>query len=1032
MIFKGLFIGIDRYKYVYIPWLSCAKNDAVAMHAVFTDTLGGETKLLFDQQATRVEIEKELQELAQCDEDDVVLIYFSGHGTDTHELVTYDTDINDLNNTTIPLEILSEWLSKIPAKRLLCVLDCCFSGGAGAKVFQTGLRSKALKSTDDLIKQLSGDNRLIFTACLGTEKAWESQKLGHGFLTYYLIDALINAEEVRESGKTRVFKIFDYVSKKVKDAASAIGKTQTPTLTGRIEGELTWPIFQAGPLYKIAFPDLAIQDVSKDVKSLSVYGFSPDMIDAWAGTVKDLNQLQLDAVNDFGLLRGEHLVVSAPTSSGKTMIGELAALHGIRTGKRTFFLLPMKALVNDKYTAFNNTYGRFGLKTIRATGDYSDDVPALMRGQYNICLMTYEKFAALFLSSPHIVEQVGVIVIDEVQMIADATRGANLEFVITLLKMRRLQGIEPQLIALSAVIGDTNGFERWLEAKLLRRNERPVPLDEGVITSHGTFRYLDEKAVEQQIPNFVTPFYQKGSSQDIIIPLVQKLVSEKQQVIVFRETKGEARGCALYLARDLGLSPAQEIIDLIPKADLSRSSNDLQKALAGGTAFHIADLNPEERKIIEENFRTKDTKLRVIVATTTLAMGVNTPADTVIIVGLEHPGNQSYSIAEYKNMVGRAGRLGYTPKGYSYLIAMTSNDEHNYWNKYILGQPENLQSRFFDRDTDPRSLVLKVLAASQRYANQGMATEDVSIFLEQSFGSFQQKQKLPQWQWDRSHIASVMIQLERYDLIQNNGNGVYSLTRLGWVAGKSGLEVESIVRIIDVVKPLQSSELTDPALIAVSQLTVELDSLLFPINRKSTQSEPQTWQRELQGQQIPQPVLRSFYNNVKDQVDATLRAKKTVACLLWITEQPLAHIETVMTQFSGGANTAAGAIRAVASRSCDVLPVVSDIAQVLHPELDLGDRIKRLTTRLEIGIPAKAMFIGEQTGSALSRPDYQRLIVAGLHDWEAIEKAGDKELLDCVDGSTIKLDAIRKAAVDRLQSKDDEVLLAPLLPAYEG
>src|SRR5574341_14286 len=187
MIFKGLFIGIDQYKFTYIPWLSCAKSDAVAMHALFTDTLGGQTKLLFNQQTTRAEIEKEIQELAQCNEEDVVLIYFSGHGSDTHELVTYYTDTNDLTNTAIPLETLTEWLSKIPAKRLLCVLDCCFSGEAGAKVFQTGLKSKDLKSTDDLIKQLSGDNRLIFTACLGTETAWENQKLGHGFLTYYLI-----------------------------------------------------------------------------------------------------------------------------------------------------------------------------------------------------------------------------------------------------------------------------------------------------------------------------------------------------------------------------------------------------------------------------------------------------------------------------------------------------------------------------------------------------------------------------------------------------------------------------------------------------------------------------------------------------------------------------------------------------------------------------------------------------------------------------------------------------------------------------
>jgi helicase len=175
-----------------------------------------------------------------------------------------------------------------------------------------------------------------------------------------------------------------------------------------------------------------------------------------------LNALQLAAINEFGVLNGDHLVVSAPTSSGKTMVGELAALRGALDRKRSFFLLPLKALVNDKHQSFLRTYAGFGIRTIRATGDITDDIPDLMRGRFDICLMTYEKFAALVLAAPFLLNQVGTIVVDEVQMIADPSRGMNLEFLITLLRMRRADGIEPQLICLSAVIGDTNGFERWL------------------------------------------------------------------------------------------------------------------------------------------------------------------------------------------------------------------------------------------------------------------------------------------------------------------------------------------------------------------------------------------------------------------------------------------------------------------------------------------------------------------------------------------------------------------------------------------
>ena len=208
------------------------------------------------------------------------------------------------------------------------------------------------------------------------------------------------------------------------------------------------------------------------MQSLVDLGFPSDVVQAWASEIPALNQLQLDAINDYGILRGEHLVASAPTSSGKTMLGELAAVRGALDRRRALFLMPLKALVNDKLRQFQRVYAPFGIRTIEATGE-TDDIGPLLRGQYDIALLTYEKFSAIALTHPYVLQQVGTIVVDEVQMIADEGRGANLEFLLTLLKMRRREGIEPQLIALSAVIGDTNGLERWLGGRLLRK--RPAP-----------------------------------------------------------------------------------------------------------------------------------------------------------------------------------------------------------------------------------------------------------------------------------------------------------------------------------------------------------------------------------------------------------------------------------------------------------------------------------------------------------------------------------------------------------------------------
>src|SRR6185369_8409474 len=104
----------------------------------------------------------------------------------------------------------------------------------------------------------------------------------------------------------------------------------------------------------------------------------------------------------------------APTSSGKTMIGELAAVRAARLGGRSVFLLPTRALVNEQYARFSRTYG--------ATGETADDVPALLQGQFDLAVLTYEKFAGLALGNPHLLKLISVVVIAEVQTIIDPNR----------------------------------------------------------------------------------------------------------------------------------------------------------------------------------------------------------------------------------------------------------------------------------------------------------------------------------------------------------------------------------------------------------------------------------------------------------------------------------------------------------------------------------------------------------------------------------------------------------------------------------
>lgn len=730
MAFKGLFIGVDRYASPNINWLNCATRDAQILEALFCDNLGNDTRLLLDKDATRSGIKAAFEDLQKCDEDDTVVISFSGHGSETHELITYDADTADLKSTAIPLEELKDWFAKIPSRRLVIFLDCCFSGGMGARVLHVDEKPRNINSVDLKLSELSGDGRLILTASSPTEAAWETQRYGHGLFTHTLISALQGPEEIVENGNVSVYQLIEFITKRVISAANQFGESQNPTMRGKIDGDLRWPVFENGPRYKALVADTDAVRVTENTLDLKNLGLPDGAVNALSKNIPSLNELQLDAINEFGVLRGEHLVVSAPTSSGKTMIGELAALHAVGSRKKAIFLFPLKALVADKLQYFEAAYGT-EIKVIEATGE-TDDLSDLIRGRYDVALLTYEKFAAVLMSFPHVLGHAGVVVIDESQTLADNSRGANLEFLITLIRMRRREGLEPQLISLSAVIGDLSGFENWLGARLLRRTERPVPLDEGLLLGDGSNRYIDGISFEENLDSqYIQPIFSgKNSSQDFIIPLVRKLVSEGKQVIVFRETKGETRGCAKYLANALNLPPAQSTLDRLPKTDQSLASSHLYDALQGGVCFHNADLARAERLIIEEDFRKSDSKIRVIAATTTLAMGVNTPAAAVVVAGLMHPGNNPYTVAEYKNLVGRAGRLGFSEKGFSYLIAATGSDEHNYWHRYILGEPEDLQSRFLDPTTDTRSLIVKVLAASKKLSKTGMSINEVSEFLE--------------------------------------------------------------------------------------------------------------------------------------------------------------------------------------------------------------------------------------------------------------------------------------------------------------
>jgi helicase len=1032
--FHGLFVGVDRYQSPDINNLAAAARDAAALHALFDDNLSGSPVLLTNEAATRAVLVDQLEQLAHTTrDDDIVVIGFSGHGSDTHELVLYDTDPYDLAATGLPLDEFTDLISAIPARQLVIVLDCCFSGGAGAKVLRAPLRPRGgsgggLLSAGALLDRLAGTGRLILTASTADQEAYEDPKLGHGVLTYHLLQALRGAEAVVEQGRLPLYNLLSYVTKSVIASVSGTyAARQEPTLRGQMDGEINWPVFQLGPRFTELFPAATAAPVTSAIDSLRAHGLTDAVLEAWAAALPGgLNELQQAAINEVGLLRRENVVVTAPTSSGKTLIGELAALQAAQTGGRSVFLLPTRALVNEQYDRFSRTYGPLGVRTIRATGEISDQVPALLRGQFDLAVLTYEKFSGLALGHPHLLRLLSVVVIDEVQTIVDPTRGPNLEFLLTLLKARRQDGIAPQVIALSAVLGDLRGLDSWLEASLLRRTERPVKLAEGVLGPDGVYRQLKPDGREER-EQLIRPQYGATPGRTLIVPLVRHLVAEQQQVIVFRAVRGEARGCAEYLARSLGLPPATSVLADLPTGDPSGASEQLRRCLAGGVAFHISDLDPDEKGALEQHFRAPGSELRVLVATTTLAQGVNLPAETVIIAGLEHPAgpgqSNPYTVAEYKNIAGRAGRLGLTTQGQAVVLVSGDFDGQRKWERYITGTPEDLHSQLLGDDTDVLTLALRVVSvASARDSH--LTEDDVLAFLANSFAAHQARLAGRAEAFSRPHISRAVSELVASGLV--NATPGLGLTELGTMVAQSGITVRSAVRVASVLRQVPAADLRRATLIAAAQLTTELDDVYMAVNGRGWQRETQTYLGELRRHGPSEVVLTALLSGPDGKTGAA-RTKRAVACLLWMGGVPVGQVERLLTRHLPG-NDAAGPVRAAASRTRDVIGTVIDIARYLHPTVQLDDLAGLLPVQLELGIPADLVPLALQAGANLGRHDYLRLQNAGLTEPATILGTDDEALLACVGGSRLRLDTLRQAA-EAASRAADEIKFEDVLPS---
>jgi helicase len=945
--YKGLFIGINRFRDAQISDLGGAVRDAQTLAALFQDSVPLLTATeLHDEHATADAITAALNEhLLSVTQEDTVILTFSGHGTRTHRLVAHDTRADDQSGTTIDMQVLSDLFRVSPARRILCLLDCCFSGGASAKVIDGPAARQVLT-----LEQFAGEGRVLIAASDPSSPAYEHPGGGHGFLTQAFIQSLLESEGPRD-----VFEIIADVQARVRAASAQDHLVQAPTVAGFSQGGFTLPGFVRGARYAVLNPLQDRSPVTAEFESLTEHGFPARVTQAWADRFGlGLNGLQLRAINEFGILDGQSLLVIAPTSSGKTFVGELAAVRGVLSGRKAVFLVPYRALANEKYEDFKALYGTvLGFRVSLCTGDHQDDVGAFMRGKYDIAFLTYEMFLQLVLGTEGALERIGTVVLDEAQFVADPHRGIVVELILTQLRNARERGVEPQLLALSAVIGNINAFDEWLGIRTLLTTERPVPLELGVLDRTGIYESVLPDGIQGQ-RQMLEPFQvvqrrKDPSSQDVIVPLVRQLLAEDptEQVLIFRNTKGSATGAARYLAAELGLPPAEQALQALPLHDLSGTSLDLRAALQGGTAFHTANLTRDERVVIERAFRDPAGEVRVLTATTTVAAGVNTPARTVIVVEHEFVGGDKrpFTVAEMRNMMGRAGRLGFNESGRAILLADTSWERTRLMQEYVLAEPGGLQSSF--QGADLGTWLLRLLAQVKR-----VPAAELPGLLVNTYGGFLLARQDPDWAAGvTGALTPLMEEMLRLDLLEEE-DGLVRLTILGLACGASSLSFASSKRLIQLFLQGQMPGDTVLGLLTATQLTRELDSTYTPMLKKGVADTK--WGQQIASMLGPE-VGRALQRYADDAWAFHARSKRSLMLQDWMGGAPMTEIEA-RYKTNAFVQMDAGTIRSIADTTRFHLRSVHALASALLVIGDLDVKVFDQTlARLEYGLPEEAL-----------------------------------------------------------------------------
>ncbi|KAA0719970.1 Helicase POLQ-like [Triplophysa tibetana] len=390
--------------------------------------------------------------------------------------------------------------------------------------------------------------------------------------------------------------------------------------------------------------------------------------------IQDLYEWQKTCLSLESVQQRRNLIYSLPTSGGKTLVAEILILKELLCRRKdALLILPYVSLVQEKVRGLCS----FGIELDFLVEEYAGSKgkfpPVKRRNKNSLYITTIEKGHSLVnsLIENNRLDNIGLVVVDELHMLGDGSRGAILEM--TLSKILYMSK-STHIIGMSATLGNVGDLQTFLRAENYTNDFRPVELKEFVKIKDSIYE-VDPREEEcfrfSRLLNFKYSSGLQKMDPDHIVALATEVIPQ-QSCLIFCATKKNCENLAGMICKYLNkyFLTHKEAEKATLLGELRNSGNGslcpvLQKTVPFGLAYHHSGLTSDERKLVEEAYSSG--VLCLLTCTSTLAAGINLPARRVILRS-PYIAADFLKRSQYKQMVGRAGRAGIDAMGESILI----------------------------------------------------------------------------------------------------------------------------------------------------------------------------------------------------------------------------------------------------------------------------------------------------------------------------------------------------------------------------